>query len=664
MGFGAAFLGFVCLIEQRIWAHDGPLPQPSIWAVPGTVISKGSAVTIFCRTPPGVTTVCLFHNISERECHDSTSQASQEVSGFILQSMIHTDVGIYSCQYNKGDGSSESDKLELMVTGVYEEKPSLTVDSDHQGLSEMNVTLLCHPPHFFDTFILCGDGNASFPQNCSHQDHKTFIISPVSPVDRRTYRCFGSYKSNSYLWSLPSDPLEFPIPGPLPQPSIWAVPGTVISKGSDVTIFCRTPPGVTRVCLSNYVSNKDWHDCTPQGSQEVYEFILHNMIHTNAGIYYCEYNKGGEWSQISNKLELMVTGVFEEKPSLTVDSGPQGLSETNVTLLCHPPRFFDTFILCRDGKASFPQNCSHQDHKTFIIAPVSSGHRTTYRCFGSYKENSYLWSLPSDPFELPIPGKYHCKPGQPQHSSDDGNRIQGFVYIRVFSLSGGYQDKPSLTVDSGSQGLSETNVTLLCHPPHSFDTFILCKDGNASFPKNCSHQDHKTFIISPVSPRHRRTYRCFGSFKSNSYLWSLPSDPIELPIPDPSGPIAVWASVAAACFLVFLLIFICLCCYWAKCRTTNGETKRQVKYRRSSPAVDMDEKNKYDDFEGIRPENCSPVDTQASAAEDSQEVTYAQLNREIVKRNMDSLPSNTLPGMSTQTCVYATLMLSQEKSQS
>lgn len=98
--------------------------------------------------------------------------------------------------------------------------------------------------------------------------------------------------------------------------------------------------------------------------------------------------------------------------------------------------------------------------------------------------------------------------------------------------------------------------------------------------------------------------------------------------------------------------------------TTSGETRRKVKYRSSSPTTDIDEKNKYDDFEGIMPENFSQVDTQVSAAEDSQEVTYAQLNREIVMENMNSLPSNTQQDTSTQTCVYATLTLSQEKSQS
>nr|XP_048282919.1 leukocyte immunoglobulin-like receptor subfamily A member 2 [Myodes glareolus] len=94
--------------------------------------------------------------------------------------------------------------------------------------------------------------------------------------------------------------------------------------------------------------------------------------------------------------------IYNEKPFLTADSGPQGISERNATLLCHTHPSFDIFILCRGGNASFPQNCSRQDHSTFLISPVSPGHRRTYRCFGSYKHSSYLWSLPSDLLEFSV----------------------------------------------------------------------------------------------------------------------------------------------------------------------------------------------------------------------------------------------------------------------
>ncbi|XP_075798394.1 leukocyte immunoglobulin-like receptor subfamily A member 3 isoform X2 [Microtus pennsylvanicus] len=497
--------------------------------------------------PPGVTIVRLVRLVPSTVWYYGTPQGAQEVFEFTLKNIIQSNAGFYYCEYiRRGELSRSSDILELVVTGIYNEKPFLSADAGPQEISERNVTLLCDTQSSFDTFILCRGGNASFPQNCSHQDHSTFLISPMRPGHRRTYRCFGSLKHSSYLWSLPSDPLEFSIPlflmvqkiwaqhGPPPQPSIWVVPGAVVSTGSDVTIFCRTLPGVTTVRLARLAPSTVWYDGTPQGAQEVFEFSLKNITQSNAGVYFCAYFNGSQWSRNSNNLELVITGVYNEKPFLIADSGPQEISERNVTLLCHT------------------------------------------------------------------------------HSS--------------------------------------------------FDIFILCRGGNVSYPQSCSRQDHSTFLISPVSPGNKRTYRCFGSHKKTSYLWSLPSDPVEFSIPRPPSHIVVWASVAAACFLLFLL-FICL--YWlcAKHRATNGETRRQVKYKRASPAMDMEEKHKYGDLEGIPPEDCRKVDTQAPAAEDTQEVTYAHLCQEVLRENMDPLPSSTTQDTSTQTCVYASLMLSQQESQ-
>ncbi|GAB1291486.1 Platelet glycoprotein VI [Apodemus speciosus] len=165
-----------------------------------------------------------------------------------------------------------------------------------------------------------------------------------------------------------------------------------------------TPPGVKQVRLQHHTPGGMWRDSAAHGeTQEVFEYSLQNMMYINAGIYYCTYRNGDKWTEICDKLELSVTGVYKEKPSLTVDSGPKGFSERNVTLVCHTANFFEIFILCRGGNASFPQNCLQQDHNTFLIFPLSPGHKRTYRCFASSKRKSYWWSLPSDPLELSVP---------------------------------------------------------------------------------------------------------------------------------------------------------------------------------------------------------------------------------------------------------------------
>ncbi|GAB1291485.1 hypothetical protein APTSU1_000671500 [Apodemus speciosus] len=72
-----------------------------------------------------------------------------------------------------------------------------------------------------------------------------------------------------------------------------------------------------------------------------------------------------------------------------------------------------------------------------------------------------------------------------------------------------------------------------------------------------------------------------------------------------------------------------------------------------------------DELESIEPETCSQVDARLSPVEDSKEVIYAQLCQDVFLENTGSLPFRTLQGISThETCVYATLRLSQEESQS
>ncbi|XP_076425571.1 leukocyte-associated immunoglobulin-like receptor 2 isoform X3 [Peromyscus maniculatus bairdii] len=117
MVLGAALLALVCLMEQRIWAQHGPSPQPSIWAVPGAVISTGSAVTIFCRAPPGVTYVRLTHYVQDGKWFDCIPQGAQEVFEFSLQNMTQGSAGVYHCDYlNRSEWLQNNDTLELMVT--------------------------------------------------------------------------------------------------------------------------------------------------------------------------------------------------------------------------------------------------------------------------------------------------------------------------------------------------------------------------------------------------------------------------------------------------------------------------------------------------------------------------------------------------------------------
>ncbi|XP_073914364.1 natural cytotoxicity triggering receptor 1-like isoform X4 [Castor canadensis] len=189
-----------------------------------------------------------------------------------------------------------------------------------------------------------------------------------------------------------------------PKPSIWAVPSTMIPHGSSVTIFCSIPPGVTGLRLHHVQLTGSVYDRNPQGAQKVAEFFLRTVTKINAGIYHCDYWKH-EFSGQGDSMELVVTDAYNNKPSLTAHPGVQLTSGGNVTLVCDiPSYYYDLFILCRDRRASFSQDCSNQTHKTFLISPVSLSHGGTYVCYVSTVFNRHVWSLPSDPVELSVTG--------------------------------------------------------------------------------------------------------------------------------------------------------------------------------------------------------------------------------------------------------------------
>nr|XP_044989266.1 immunoglobulin alpha Fc receptor-like [Jaculus jaculus] len=204
-------LGLALCLEQRIWAHYGSLVEPSIWAVPGSVIPVGSSVTIFCRIPQGVMKVRLYCAEPTPELYTPTIQGAQDLAEFSFLHVTHVKAGSYYCEYwDERHIFERSDKLRLVVTGIYKQSPSLIVQSDPEMGWRGIVTLICQTPDFH-SFILCRARGPSFPQNCSRQNHNTFFIFPGSLVERTIYTCYGSPDETSYLWSLPSDPFELPV---------------------------------------------------------------------------------------------------------------------------------------------------------------------------------------------------------------------------------------------------------------------------------------------------------------------------------------------------------------------------------------------------------------------------------------------------------------------
>ncbi|XP_032119045.1 platelet glycoprotein VI isoform X3 [Sapajus apella] len=182
--------------------------------------------------------------------------------------------------------------------------------------------------------------------------------------------------------------------GPLPKPSLQAVPSSLVPLERPVTLRCQGPPGVDLYRLEKLSSN-NYRD------QAV--LLIPAMKQSAAGRYRCSYQNGSLWSPPSDQLELVATGVFP-KPSLSAQPGPAVSPGGDVTLQCQTEYGFDQFALYKEGDPGPYKNPERWYRASFPITTVTAAHSGTYRCYSFSRRAPYLWSAPSDPLELVVTG--------------------------------------------------------------------------------------------------------------------------------------------------------------------------------------------------------------------------------------------------------------------
>ncbi|XP_053512743.1 leukocyte immunoglobulin-like receptor subfamily A member 6 isoform X2 [Artibeus jamaicensis] len=133
---------------------------------------------------------------------------------------------------------------------------------------------------------------------------------------------------------------------------------------------------------------------------------IKEMKPDQTGLYHCSYRSGELWSPRSSPLTVVLTGAYE-KPSLSSMSGTVVASGDKVTLKCFLKFKFDRFILIKEDEFHTIQNQSatcqdSQCQAIFNRGPVNATQAGTYRCYGAFNNDPYVWSHPSDPLELEV----------------------------------------------------------------------------------------------------------------------------------------------------------------------------------------------------------------------------------------------------------------------
>ncbi|XP_063656190.1 leukocyte immunoglobulin-like receptor subfamily B member 1 isoform X16 [Pan troglodytes] len=157
-----------------------------------------------------------------------------------------------------------------------------------------------------------------------------------------------------------------------------------------------------------------------------------------------------------------------------------------------------------------------------------------YRLYREKKTASWITRIPQELVkkgQFPIPpitwedaGRYRC-----YYGSHTAGRSENSDPLELV-VTGAYS-KPTLSALPSPVVTSGGNVTLQCVSQVEFDGFILCKEGEDEHPQCLNHargSSRAIFSVGPVSPSRRWSYRCYAYDSSSPYVWSSPSDLLEL----------------------------------------------------------------------------------------------------------------------------------------
>ncbi|KAM8791813.1 leukocyte immunoglobulin-like receptor subfamily B member 4 [Rhynchonycteris naso] len=152
--------------------------------------------------------------------------------------------------------------------------------------------------------------------------------------------------------------------------------------------------------------NMSLHRQTPMDPGNKAEFLTKKIY---AGRYYCTYLSPTGWSERSDPLELVMTGI-NSKPSLSAFPSTVVTSGGNVTLQCGSVEAYDSFVLTKEGEHNFSWTLDSHRHGNkmfralFPVDLMNLTHNCTFRCYGYFNKNPQQWSYPSDALDLLVSG--------------------------------------------------------------------------------------------------------------------------------------------------------------------------------------------------------------------------------------------------------------------
>uniref|UniRef100_A0A8C8SDZ3 Ig-like domain-containing protein n=1 Tax=Pelusios castaneus TaxID=367368 RepID=A0A8C8SDZ3_9SAUR len=384
-------------------------------------------------------------------------------------------------------------------------RPAISLRPSSVPAPGANVTFRCEGPHRDVRFFLHKAGDLNPQEHVDPAgDWAEFRIPGVGRQHGGRYNCSYRPRSQPFVSSEPSDPVELLVADPgLPRPSISLRPTWVTAPGANITIRCQGLHWDMRFFLHKAGDLNPQEHKGPAGDGT--EFHIPNMGRQCWRDRRTERDRRAEDRMRRTRFVSppLNAGLFVNpegpypKPSISVS--PAGVIPVggNVTIRCWQHHYPGLRIqLYRDGIWNYLNYMDPAGSEAeFPIPSVSREHGGSYQC--RYSDISGTYSEPSDPVEIIV-----ADPGLP---------------------------RPAISLRPSSVPAPGANVTIRCEGPGRAVRFFLHKAGDLNLQEHVDPAgDWTEFRIPDVGRHHGGRYSCSYRPRSQPFVSSEPSDPMEL----------------------------------------------------------------------------------------------------------------------------------------
>ncbi|XP_062992957.1 immunoglobulin superfamily member 1-like [Elgaria multicarinata webbii] len=553
--------------EVHIYIREQFYPKPNVSVSPSQVVAVGGNLTIHCKNE--YYQESEFYLIKEGDLDVlQKKRPRRNLAVFPITNAKASDGGIYWCYYGFLASPDQryscfSDKVYINITDPALNKPSIRVRQKGPHALGAKVQILCEGPEKGLNFYFHKSMELIASQMAKSESYMTtFTINMVRLEDAGSYTCQYHLRGNPFVWSEPSDPVELAVradspvgniirlavaglvllvlvlivaeavylatngiifPGwwltrqrwtargyYKPKPSISVIPSATVALGGNFTILCKSE-GHQRTEFQLYkegppASLQLLHTELTERDEVLFPIV--NAQQAHGGIYRCIFQSvhNEQWSDYSDEVHIYIREQFYPKPNVSVSPSQVVAVGENLTILCKNEYYQESeFYLIKEGNLDVLQK--KRPSWNLAVFPITN-------------------AKASDG------GIYWCYYGFISISDHRYSYFSERVYINITDPA---LNKPSIKVRQKGPHALGAKVKMLCQGPEKGLNFYLYKSmelipsQTAKLEKNIT-----TFTINMVRLEDAGSYTCQYHLRGNPFVWSEPSQPVELVVRDPS----------------------------------------------------------------------------------------------------------------------------------